>query len=198
MPISRRELVEGGVAIGVALLATPALGASPTPLELTPENELGPFYKRGAPASSNLVVPGEPGLPLAVSGKVLDPTGKPLAGAVLEVWHADGRGVYDLEGYRYRAHVTAAPDGTYRFQTLMPGHYPQRVAQHIHYRVSAPGRKVLVTQLYFATDPAFAGDPEHNYSKDPVLEDRRLIRPVTLDESGGPRAAVVFDTVLGT
>jgi protocatechuate 3,4-dioxygenase beta subunit len=196
--ISRRELVEGGVALGVALLAAPARGAGGAPLELTPENELGPFYKRGAPASTNLVVPGEPGLPLGVSGKVLDATGKPLAGAILEVWHADGRGVYDLAGYRYRARVTAGPDGTYRFQTLMPGHYPQRVAQHIHYRVTAPGRKVLVTQLYFATDPAFAGDPEHNYVKDPVLEDRRLIRPVTLDESGGPRAAVVFDTVLGT
>jgi protocatechuate 3,4-dioxygenase beta subunit len=198
VPISRRELVEGSVAIGVALLAAPALGANGTPLELTPENELGPFYKRGAPASTNLIVPGDAGLPLAVSGKVLDSAGKPLAGAVIEIWHADGHGVYDLAGYRYRARLTAAPDGTYRFQTLMPGHYPERVAQHIHYRVSAPGRKVLVTQLYFATDPAFAGDPDHNFSKDPVLEDRRLIRPVTLGESGGPQAAVVFDTVLGT
>ena len=197
MSISRRELVEGGVAIGVALLAPPALGAGAAALELTPENELGPFYKKGAPESANLVVPGDPGLPLVVSGKVLDASGTPLRGAIVEVWHADGRGVYDLEGYRYRARLTAAPDGTYRFQTLMPGHYPQRVAQHIHYRVSAPGRKVLVTQLYFATDPAFAGDPDHNYAKDPILEDRRLIRAVTLDESGGPRAAVVFDTVLG-
>ena len=197
MSISRRELVEGSVAIGVALFAAPALGAGTT-LELTPENELGPFYKRGAPASTNLIVTGDAGLPLAVSGKVLDATGKPLAGAVIEVWHADGHGVYDLEGYRYRARLTAAPDGTYRFQTLMPGHYPERVAQHIHYRVSAPGRKVLVTQLYFATDPAFAGDPDHNFSKDPILEDRRLIRPVTLGESGAPQAAVVFDTVLGT
>jgi protocatechuate 3,4-dioxygenase beta subunit len=195
--ISRRELVEGGVAIGVALLVTPAAGAGATTLELTPENELGPFYKKGAPALTNLIVPGDPGLPLWVSGKVLDATGKPLGGAVIEVWHADGRGVYDLRGYRYRARLTAAPDGTYRFQTLMPGHYPERVAQHIHYRVSAPGWKVLVTQLYFATDPAFAGDPDHNFSKDPVLEDRRLIRPVTLDASPGPRAAVVFDTVLG-
>jgi len=198
MSVSRRELMEGGVAIGVALLAVPALGAGAAPLDLTPANELGPFYKRGAPASTNLIVPGESGLPLAVSGKVLDSTGRPLAGAVVEVWHADGRGVYDLEGYRYRARLTAAPDGTYRFQTLMPGHYPERVAQHIHYRVTSPGRKVLVTQLYFATDPAFAGDPDHNFSKDPVLEDRRLIRPVTLGESGGPQAAVVFDTVLGT
>ncbi len=180
------------------MVAAPALGAGPAPLPLTPENELGPFYKRGAPASTNLIVPGEPGLPLVVSGKVLDPSGKPLSGATLEVWHADPHGVYDLEGYGYRSRLVAGDDGTYHFLTLMPGHYPARVAQHIHYRVSAPGRKVLVTQLYFATDPAFAGDPDHNFSKDPILEDRRLIRPVMLEDSGGPRAAVVFDTVLAT
>ena len=197
MPLTRRELVEAGLSLGVALVAAPALADSPAPLPLTPENELGPFYKRGAPAATNLIVPGDPGLPLVVSGKVLDPGGKPLAGAVVEVWHADTRGVYDLEGYRYRSRLVAAADGSYRFQTLMPGHYPQRVAQHIHYRVSAPGRKVLVTQLYFATDPVFAGDPEHNFSKDPLVEDRRLVRPVTLGESGGPQAAVLFDTVLG-
>ncbi len=197
MPLTRRELVEAGLSLGVAVIAAPALGAVPAPLPLTPPNELGPFYKRGAPTSTNLIVAGDPGLPLAVSGRVLDPSGRPLPGATVEVWHADARGVYDLEGYRYRGQVVAGADGTYRYLTLMPGHYPQRVAQHIHYRVSAPGRKLLITQLYFATDPAFAGDPDHNFSKEPLLEDRRLIRPVTLDESGGPRAAVVFDTVLG-
>jgi len=198
VPVTRRELVEAGLSLGVALVAAPALGAAAAPLPLTPENALGPFYKQGAPTSTNLIVPGDAGLPLEVSGRVLDSSGKALSGATVEVWHADGRGHYDLEGYHYRSRLVAAADGTYRFQTLMPGHYPERVAQHIHYRVSAPGRKVLVTQLYFATDPAFAGDPDHNFSRDPILGDRRLIRPVTLDDSGGPRAAVVFDTVLGT
>ena len=197
MPLTRRELVEAGLSLGAALVAAPALGAA-APLSLTPENELGPFYRKGAPPSANLIVPGEVGLPLLVSGKVLDPTGKPLSGAIIEVWHADGRGIYDLEGYRYRSRLVAAEDGTYRFQTVMPGHYPERIAQHIHYRVSAPGQRVLVTQLYFATDPAFAGDPDHNFSKDPLVRDRRLVRPVTLDDSGGPRAAVLFDAVLGT
>ncbi len=197
MPLTRRELVEAGLTLGVAVVASPALGASPAALPLTPESGLGPYYKRGAPTATSLVVPGDPGLPLVVSGRVLDRAGKPLSGAVLEVWHADARGVYDLAGYRYRASVVAGPDGSYRFLTVMPGHYPERLAQHIHYRVSAPGRKVLVTQLYFATDPAFAGDPDQNWRKDPILEDRRLIRPVTLEDSGGPRAAVVFDTVLG-
>jgi protocatechuate 3,4-dioxygenase beta subunit len=195
--LTRRELVEAGLNLGVAVVASPALGASPAALPLTPESGLGPYYKRGAPNATSLVVTGDPGLPLVVSGSVLDRAGKPLSGAVLEVWHADARGAYDLAGYRYRASVVAGPDGGYRFLTVMPGHYPERLAQHIHYRVSAAGRKVLVTQLYFATDPAFAGDPDQNWRKDPILADRRLIRPVTLEDSGGPRAAVVFDTVLG-
>jgi len=40
-------------------------------------------------------------------------------------------------------------------------------------------------------------DPDHSVSKDPLVGDRQLVLPVTLDDSGGPRAAVVFDTVLG-
>ncbi|HET9038144.1 MAG TPA: hypothetical protein VFN45_18165 [Myxococcaceae bacterium] len=197
MPLTRRELVEAGLTLGVAVVASPALGASAAALPLTPESGLGPYYKRGAPTATSLVGPGDPGLPLVVSGRVFDRAGKPLSGAVLEVWHADARGAYDLAGYRYRASIVAGPDGSYRFLTVMPGHYPERLAQHIHYRVSAAGRKVLVTQLYFATDPAFAGNPDQNWRKDPILADRRLIRPVTLEDSGGPRAAVVFDTVLG-
>jgi protocatechuate 3,4-dioxygenase beta subunit len=128
VPLTRRELVEAGLTLGAAVVAAPALAASPAPLPLTPQNELGPFYKRGAPTRNSLIVPGEPGLPLVVTGKVLDPGGKALSGAVLEVWHTDARGIYDLAGYRYRASVVAGFDGSYRFLTVMPGHYPQRVA----------------------------------------------------------------------
>jgi hypothetical protein len=44
----------------------------------------------------------------------------------------------------------------------------------------APGHKPLVTQLYFATDPAFEGDPQRNYARDPLLQTPELIRPVVL------------------
>ena len=79
----------------------------------------------------------------------------------------------------------------------MPGHYPARVCQHVHYVVTAPGHKPLVTQLYFATDPVFDGDPDKNYGKDPLIISRELVRPVTL--TGDPKtiqAAVQFDVVL--
>ena len=79
----------------------------------------------------------------------------------------------------------------------MPGHYPDRVCQHIHYLATAPGHKTLVTQLYFATDPVFEGDPDKNFSKDPLVQSRELVRPVTI--GGDPKAmyaAVAFELCL--
>ena len=160
-------------------------------------NEIGPFYKRLAPNNMQLRAPDDPGLPVTVRGKVFDIRGDTLAGAMIEVWHADHLGHYDLDGYRFRASLSSDPAGKYSFDSVMPGHYPARVCQHIHYLVTAPGHKPLVTQLYFATDPVFEGDPDRNYSRDPLVMSRELVRPVTL--SGDPKsiqANVNFEVVL--
>jgi protocatechuate 3,4-dioxygenase beta subunit len=163
----------------------------------TPHNDLGPFYKGQAPQTSTLRAPGDPGLPLGVSGLVFSTGGAALSHSKVEIWQADHLGHYDLKGYRYRATITADDTGKYSFETVMPGHYPGRVGQHIHYVVTAPGHKPLTTQLYFATDPAFDGDPDRNYSRDPLLNSRELIRPVTI--AGDPKeihALVNFEIVL--
>jgi protocatechuate 3,4-dioxygenase beta subunit len=79
----------------------------------------------------------------------------------------------------------------------MPGHYNDRPAQHIHYLITAPGHRPLVTQIYFATDPWFEGDPDKNYNKRSLVTNRELVRPVTLYEAPGtPRVAVSFDICL--
>ena len=138
-------------------------------------------------------------MPLSVSGKVWSARGEALPGAVVEVWQADHDGHYDLEGYRYRARVPADAEAQYTLATTMPGHYPGRVCQHIHYLVTAPGHKPLITQLYFATDPAFEGDPDRNYTKDPLVRSRELVRPVALSGAEKDvRAAVTFELVLET
>jgi protocatechuate 3,4-dioxygenase beta subunit len=70
------------------------------------------------------------------------------------------------------------------------------VARHIHYFVTAPGY-LLSTQLYFATDEVFGGDVDRNYTKDPLITSRSLVRPVTLASSPeAPTASVEFDIVL--
>jgi protocatechuate 3,4-dioxygenase beta subunit len=78
----------------------------------------------------------------------------------------------------------------------MPGHYSDRPAQHIHYLITAPGHKTLVTQIYFATDEWFEGDVDKNYGKRGIVSSRENVRPVILYEQGTPRAAVTFDIVL--
>jgi len=132
-----------------------------------------------------------------VSGRVLDTQGRKLEGAKVEIWHADHFGHYDVEGYRFRAMLTADSQGQYAFESVMPGHYPDRVCQHVHYLVSAPGFKSLVTQLYFATDPVFEGNPDRNFMRDPLIQHRELVRPVML--AGDPKsihAEVNFELVL--
>lgn len=163
----------------------------------TPWNEIGPFYKRDAPSQAQLRLPSDPGLPLTVSGRVFGSNGSALPGARVEIWQADHMGLYDLDGYRFRTALLAGANGDYSFQSVMPGHYPARVCQHIHYLVTAPGHKPLITQMYFSTDSVFEGDPDRNYSRDPLVMSRELVRPVTL--SGDPKtvqANAVFELVL--
>lgn len=146
---------------------------------------------------NNLVRPGDAGLPLIVSGAVFDTRGEKLPGALIDIWHADPGGQYDNQGFHYRAQFNSGDGGKYEFETNLPGHYPDRVCQHVHYKISAEGHKPLITQLYFATDPVFEGDPDKNYVKDPILISRELIRPVSVYPAPNSlRASVKFEIVL--
>jgi len=202
--LSRREILHNCLALGsLAVLSAHSAGemlAAWEERELrkpTPPNELGPFYKKRAPETATLRAPGDPGVPLSVAGQIFDTRGDTLSKAVVEVWQTDHLGHYDLDGYRYRAKLSADDAGKYKFDSVLPGHYPDRVCQHIHYLVTAPGHKPLVTQLYFATDPVFEGDPDKNFNRDPLIHSRELVRPVML--AGDPKqiyAAVNFELCL--
>lgn len=164
-------------------------------LAATPGDALGPFYRKGAPRKEKLSEANDPGTPLQVSGRIVNTDGEPLSGAILEVFHTDNYGNYDLKGYRFRGQIAARANGEYGFESIVPGHYEGR-PQHIHYVVSAPGHRQLVTQLYFDNDPFFGGNPDKNFSRG-GLGDRQLIRPVTVvGEGNSRRAAVVFDICL--
>ena len=161
----------------------------------TPSNSLGPFYKKGAPRREKLNEANDPGTPLLVAGRVVNTDGKPLSDAVVEVFHADNSGNYDMEGFRFRGQVLSQPSGEYKFETIVPAGYGGR-PRHIHYVINAPGHRQLITQLYFTDDPFFGGDPEKNFSRDGLVE-RELIRPVTFAEQSNRRlSSVVFDICL--
>lgn len=201
---SRREFiylcVGGGVlAMGYPLVKVISQSAGVNSQQAfipTPANTLGPYYKKGAPRREKLTGQDDPGTPLFVAGQIINTDGKPQPDATIEVFHADHSGSYDMEGFRYRGEIPANASGEYRFETIIPGQYGGR-AQHIHYMINAPGHKRLVTQLYFANDPMFEGEPDKTYTRDSLVEHRELIRPVTVtSRNNASFSAVVFNICL--
>ena len=88
---------------------------------------------------------------------------KPIAGAVLDVWQADGRGAYDNAGYRLRGHQTTKADGSWSLNTVIPGQYPGRT-EHIHIKLHTPSGSDLTTQLFFPGFSSNDGDGIHKRS----------------------------------
>ncbi|MDT8418842.1 MAG: hypothetical protein RQ754_00270 [Desulfuromonadales bacterium] len=105
----------------------------------TPEDEMGPFYRPGAPLRSQI---GEGYLLTGTVKSAVDCTG--ISASLIEFWQADHDGRYDDA---HRAAVITGESGYYRLETDVPGEYLTRPA-HIHIRVSAPGFRTLVTQHY--------------------------------------------------
>ena len=171
-----------------------ATAGKPTPAEV-----LGPFFRKGAPDTRVLRNAGDAGFPLKVSGKVMDARGRLIDGAKVDLWHADHHGLYDTRGYRYRTRLSPDGQGAYAVETVMPGHYADRPAQHIHYLIHAPGHKTLITQAYFATDPYFEGNPDKNWNKRKIVGNKELVLPVRLFEGTDKEPAhaeITFDIIL--
>lgn len=143
---------------------------------------LGPFYRTGAhdlPLGANIAQM-DAGEPLFFSGHVLAPDGTPLAGALLDVWQSDAEGFYDLQKMDVsqmdlRGRFRTNDKGEYFFRTIKPRYYPVpadgpvgkmlRAAgrhpyrpAHVHFQISAPGFKMLTTELYLNGDPYLDSD----------------------------------------
>jgi protocatechuate 3,4-dioxygenase beta subunit len=128
----------------------------------TADNIEGPFFKAGAPSRAVLADESTPGIPLEVSGAVTGSDCAPLAGARMEIWHADHRGAYDNDGYQFRGVMITGDDGAFQLRTIVPGHYlngRRYRPAHIHVKLTAAGHRPLTTQLYFAGDRWNDGDP---------------------------------------
>jgi protocatechuate 3,4-dioxygenase beta subunit len=118
--------------------------------------------------------------PLFVRGKVTSTDGTPLPEAVVEVWQTGPTGGYDVWDERqpemnFRGRIRVEADGSYEFQTMLPkpytvptagpvgryleamGQHPWRPA-HIHFKVTAPKHRTLVTQVFFPDDPYLDND----------------------------------------
>lgn len=163
--MQRRNFLGYATAIVAALWAVPKrLLGSPTSCA-TDSDVQGPFFRKGAPARTNLAADYKgAGRLLHVHGTVFGPDcTAPLSDARIELWHADPSGHYDLDSdkFLFRGLVRTDSKGRYTFETMIPAGYkdgPLDRPAHIHYMVEAPGHKKLVTQLYFEGDPKLEGD----------------------------------------
>ena len=156
-PITLIARVQSMLARGretVNLEPTPAAGEK---LGLTPEETAGPFFRPSSPLKTNFRESGITGSPVRLSGVILDRKARPIPGALLDFWHADGEGAYDLKGFRCRGHQFSDTTGRYTLETVVPGLYPGRT-RHYHVRLQAAHGPVLTTQLYFPGEAQNASD----------------------------------------
>jgi protocatechuate 3,4-dioxygenase beta subunit len=133
----------------------------------TPVQIEGPFYPL---AIGNDLAQVKPGGTLAngriihVTGRVHDEWGDPIPEAFVEIWQADSAGKYKHPfdprtetpdpDFGYWGRATTDPGGLYAFRTIVPGAYPAGDdwirPPHIHFRVSHPDFRQLITQMYFS------------------------------------------------
>ncbi|MER5794025.1 intradiol ring-cleavage dioxygenase [Streptomyces sp. NPDC001980] len=191
--------------------------------DATEATVFGPFFVENSPeiASGEDIAFDAAGEPCWVEGTVTDSTGKPVPGARIEVWEADEDGFYDTQygddRTAARAHLFTEADGGYRFWALTPTPYPiphdgpvgellaatgrsPMRASHLHFMVSAPGLRTLVTHIFVKGDELLDHDAVFGV-KDSLVKEFRRQRPDTpapgeRDLQGRAWSRVRFDIVL--
>lgn len=110
-----------------------------------------------------------------MEGEVKDVDGNPVEGALLEIWHCNGNGMYSYfdttqSEFNLRRAIRIGADGKYKFKTVLPpgyacppnspserlmtmlGRHAARPA-HIHFFVTHPDYRKLTTQINIEGDP---------------------------------------------
>lgn len=177
---NRQEFILLSDTLGVSMLVDAINHASPGTTEST---VLGPFYVQNPPeyplgADIRGTLKGDP---LYAHGRITSADGRPLANAIVDVWHSDEDGYYDVQhleatgGLAGRARFRTDEDGKYRFWTIKPAAYPipydgpvgdMLKAQarhpwrpaHVHFMIEAPGYEKLTTHVFVSGDQYLDSD----------------------------------------
>ena len=149
--------------------------------DATKSSLLGPFYRQDSPKKElgDSIVE-SPRQSIVIYGQVTDANGKGIPHASVEIWQTDEDGAYDLQKQDpslmdMRGHFHADAEGKYFLRTVVPlgymipmdgpvgdmiraqkrhGYRPA----HIHFLISAPGYREIVTALYLAGDDHIDSD----------------------------------------
>ena len=198
----RNEFMIFSDALGLSMLTVTQ--DYPRPEHATEPTLVGPFLLENAPefAMGEDISAGAAGTPMYAQGQILDMHGQPVAHAVIDVWHSDDRGLYDVQdgieekGPWARAQLTTGADGRYSFWSVLPVDYPVpqdgtaiQMLQattgrswrpaHLHFRIQAPGQRPLITHIFdrnsknLDSDAVFGVRPSLIADFKPLHHDRR-------------------------
>jgi hydroxyquinol 1,2-dioxygenase len=218
---TRQEFILLSDTLGISMLVDAINHRLPSTATAT--TVLGPFYVQAVPehALGKDISAGMAGAPLLVEGAVSRLDGTPVAGAVVDTWHTDGDGFYDLQGpngmdgLAGRARFRADSDGKFWFRSVVPasypipddgpvgdmlklqGRHPFRPA-HVHFMIGAPGCQTLVTHVFLAGDQYLDSDVVFGVKDSLIrsLEQQEPGRTARGNMVQQPTAALRFDFVL--
>ncbi len=205
----RQEFILLSDILGVSMLVDAINSRRPS--GATENTILGPFYVKNPPtlpAGANICQDGK-GEPCLVRGTVRDTSGKPIAGALIDVWQTNDDGFYDVQqketqpDMNMRGAFLTDSEGGYNFRTSKPRHYPipadgpvgkllgqlgrhPNRAAHIHAIVSAEGFDTVITHIF---------EPECEYLREDAVfgVKESLIGTFVRHEGKTPAAANGFD-----
>ena len=162
-----RAMIASGLGVGFVRrgfsLEPPTASATKGPFYPVPEISKQKHYDADL-TRLDAQSPVADGQQIIVRGVIVDMDDKPLDQVIVEVWQACATGRYNHPqdkndrpadpNFQYWARILTGTDGAFSFRTIEPGKYPGRTP-HIHYRVVAPGRPELVTQMYFESQAEY-------------------------------------------
>ncbi len=156
----------------------------------TTANLLGPFWRMNSPATQNgasIVRSATPGPAIFVNCWVKDQSGKPIAGAEVDVWHSSPEGFYEQQDPKQadmnlRGKFTTDADGHFWFRSVKPAGYPIPVngpvgdlvragkrhnfrPAHLHFLIFKQGFKTLISQIYSNDDDKLETDVQFGVTR---------------------------------
>jgi catechol 1,2-dioxygenase len=189
----------------------------------TPRTIEGPLYIPGAPLSKGFarIDDGtDVGDTLIMHGTVRDEQGKPIPGAIVDVWQCNTKGGYShfdpsQAPYNNRRRIEVDAQGAYKFRGIVPSGYAVppggatekllaavgrhgRRPAHIHFFISAPGFRYVTTQINIAGDPYLHDDFAYATRDELIPEIERRDDAAALKREGlsAPFQEIEFDFTL--
>jgi hydroxyquinol 1,2-dioxygenase len=191
--------------------------------EITESTILGPFYVENPPHRENgfnICLDGK-GEPLVVRGRILDESGKPIAGATVDAWQTNDEGFYDVQQkgiqpeMNLRGIFTTNENGEYWFRSAKPRYYPipgdgpvgelltamgrgVNRAAHIHFIVKATGFETVITHVFPPDCPYLEEDSVFGVKESLIGDFKHIDDPAAAKALGfaGPFWSVDWDMTL--